>query len=545
MALTAGGPHPRPLRLAAHHRGDRWRARACRPDGRLDLSEGRWLVNPGAVGQPRDGDARAAWALVPPRGGRDRVPADALRRRGGPERDPRGRPAGRSSPTASPRAGDRAHRLPRPRGRARPRPPGARRPCGRSWARGWEAPRACTSGGGPPPRRSSGPAIRWPRWWAPSRSGSSSPRAPPRRATWRSPGCCGPTARLGRHIVASAVEHPATMAACRSAVRDGADLDLVPVDGEGFVDPAALAAAMREDTALVAVVHGQPDIGTLQDPAALVAAARRRRSPRAPGPRPAPSPRGRPDPAAFPCPAGRAPSPTGRCPHASRPPARPESTSPPPVHGTSAQVGPLAHRAAAGGHRGRMLHCARHDVTAQAHVGPPAARSTARLRASVAPEVKMIHSGSAAHERGHPGRGPRSRASAGSPHPLVQARRAPHMGAQETAAIASTHPRVEDRAPPRGRGRRSARGHRPSARRWASNGRQPHLEDRVLGRRPRRRASAGTRSRPPRGRSSRRRGRRRRGAGPTAPGFTSHRPSLRSSRPPAGHAQGSPSIRRW
>jgi diadenosine tetraphosphatase ApaH/serine/threonine PP2A family protein phosphatase len=28
---------------------------------RLDLSQGRWLVNPGSVGQPRDGDPRAAW----------------------------------------------------------------------------------------------------------------------------------------------------------------------------------------------------------------------------------------------------------------------------------------------------------------------------------------------------------------------------------------------------------------------------------------------------------------------------------------------------
>jgi predicted phosphodiesterase len=28
---------------------------------RLDLSEGHWLVNPGSVGQPRDGDPRAAW----------------------------------------------------------------------------------------------------------------------------------------------------------------------------------------------------------------------------------------------------------------------------------------------------------------------------------------------------------------------------------------------------------------------------------------------------------------------------------------------------
>ena len=30
----------------------------------LDLSQGEWLVNPGSVGQPRDGDPRAAWMLV-------------------------------------------------------------------------------------------------------------------------------------------------------------------------------------------------------------------------------------------------------------------------------------------------------------------------------------------------------------------------------------------------------------------------------------------------------------------------------------------------
>jgi predicted phosphodiesterase len=28
---------------------------------RLEIGEGRWLINPGSVGQPRDGDARAAW----------------------------------------------------------------------------------------------------------------------------------------------------------------------------------------------------------------------------------------------------------------------------------------------------------------------------------------------------------------------------------------------------------------------------------------------------------------------------------------------------
>jgi diadenosine tetraphosphatase ApaH/serine/threonine PP2A family protein phosphatase len=30
----------------------------------LDVSSGRWLLNPGGVGQPRDGDPRAAWLLL-------------------------------------------------------------------------------------------------------------------------------------------------------------------------------------------------------------------------------------------------------------------------------------------------------------------------------------------------------------------------------------------------------------------------------------------------------------------------------------------------
>jgi diadenosine tetraphosphatase ApaH/serine/threonine PP2A family protein phosphatase len=30
-------------------------------DEEVDLQEGEWLINPGSVGQPRDGDPRAAW----------------------------------------------------------------------------------------------------------------------------------------------------------------------------------------------------------------------------------------------------------------------------------------------------------------------------------------------------------------------------------------------------------------------------------------------------------------------------------------------------
>jgi diadenosine tetraphosphatase ApaH/serine/threonine PP2A family protein phosphatase len=34
------------------------------PGTEVELDSGRWLLNPGSVGQPRDGDPRAAWLLV-------------------------------------------------------------------------------------------------------------------------------------------------------------------------------------------------------------------------------------------------------------------------------------------------------------------------------------------------------------------------------------------------------------------------------------------------------------------------------------------------
>jgi diadenosine tetraphosphatase ApaH/serine/threonine PP2A family protein phosphatase len=41
------------------------------PDGtEVDLADGRWLLNPGSVGQPRDGDARAAYLLLDLEAGR-------------------------------------------------------------------------------------------------------------------------------------------------------------------------------------------------------------------------------------------------------------------------------------------------------------------------------------------------------------------------------------------------------------------------------------------------------------------------------------------
>jgi diadenosine tetraphosphatase ApaH/serine/threonine PP2A family protein phosphatase len=51
--------------LAFTRDGGRRTAGALREAGHTaDLRERRWLVNPGSVGQPRDGDPRAAWLLL-------------------------------------------------------------------------------------------------------------------------------------------------------------------------------------------------------------------------------------------------------------------------------------------------------------------------------------------------------------------------------------------------------------------------------------------------------------------------------------------------
>jgi predicted phosphodiesterase len=52
------------LALALSFDGDRLDGGLARGGTDLDTSSARWLINPGSVGQPRDGDPRAAWLLI-------------------------------------------------------------------------------------------------------------------------------------------------------------------------------------------------------------------------------------------------------------------------------------------------------------------------------------------------------------------------------------------------------------------------------------------------------------------------------------------------
>ncbi|MFB3117977.1 MAG: cysteine desulfurase family protein [Myxococcota bacterium] len=66
------------------------------------------------------------------------------------------------------------------------------------------------------------------------------------------------------HLITSAIEHPAVLDSCRFLAGEGFSLTILPVDGEGLVDPAAVAGAITDRTLAVSVMAANSEIGTLQ-----------------------------------------------------------------------------------------------------------------------------------------------------------------------------------------------------------------------------------------------------------------------------------------
>jgi len=80
-----------------------------------------------------------------------------------------------------------------------------------------------------------------------------------------------------RHLVTTRIEHSAVLGAARDLQEHfGAAVTYVPVDGQGIVDPAAVAAAIRPDTFLVSVMLANNEIGTIQPIAEIARLTRER-----------------------------------------------------------------------------------------------------------------------------------------------------------------------------------------------------------------------------------------------------------------------------
>ncbi len=80
--------------------------------------------------------------------------------------------------------------------------------------------------------------------------------------------------RPGDHVIATAADHNAVLRPLHAMARRGiAAVTIVPCDGLGRVDPAAVAAAWRPATRLVACTHASNVTGAVQDVAAIAAIA--------------------------------------------------------------------------------------------------------------------------------------------------------------------------------------------------------------------------------------------------------------------------------
>lgn len=67
------------------------------------------------------------------------------------------------------------------------------------------------------------------------------------------------------HIITTKIEHPSVLEASRCLEKQGFKITYLDVDKDGFVDLNQLEKSITEKTILVSVIHGNNEIGTIQD----------------------------------------------------------------------------------------------------------------------------------------------------------------------------------------------------------------------------------------------------------------------------------------
>lgn len=75
--------------------------------------------------------------------------------------------------------------------------------------------------------------------------------------------------KKGRHIITSKIEHKAVLDSCRQLEREGFEITYLDPDSQGLTTPQMVAAAIREDTILVSIMHANNEIGVINDIAGI------------------------------------------------------------------------------------------------------------------------------------------------------------------------------------------------------------------------------------------------------------------------------------
>ena len=66
-----------------------------------------------------------------------------------------------------------------------------------------------------------------------------------------------------KHIITTAVEHPAVLDVCKDMARSGYDVTFLPVDSSGNLDVVNFVRALRPDTLLVSIMHANNESGVV------------------------------------------------------------------------------------------------------------------------------------------------------------------------------------------------------------------------------------------------------------------------------------------
>ncbi|NMO96772.1 cysteine desulfurase family protein [Paenibacillus lemnae] len=80
----------------------------------------------------------------------------------------------------------------------------------------------------------------------------------------------------GKHVITSSVEHHAILHTCRELERRGCEVTYLPVDQSGRVSLQDVEASIRDNTALISIMYGNNEVGTLQPIAEIGEMARSR-----------------------------------------------------------------------------------------------------------------------------------------------------------------------------------------------------------------------------------------------------------------------------
>lgn len=79
----------------------------------------------------------------------------------------------------------------------------------------------------------------------------------------------------GNHIITTKIEHHAILHTCQYLEKHGVEVTYLDVDNEGFVDPADLEAAIKDNTILVSIMMVNNEVGTIQPIKELCAIAKK------------------------------------------------------------------------------------------------------------------------------------------------------------------------------------------------------------------------------------------------------------------------------